>query len=42
MIVMDRIWKKVLNTIFADVGADIKGNYESIVISTKKKYKGVN
>ncbi|KAI6986063.1 hypothetical protein KC359_g8924 [Hortaea werneckii] len=28
-------------TIFSDVGADIKGNYESIVISAKKKYQAV-
>lgn len=29
-------------TAFANVGADVKGNYESIVISAKKKYEAVN
>lgn len=29
-------------TVFEGVGADIKGNYESIVITAKKKYEAVN
>lgn len=29
-------------TVFDTVGADIKGNYKSIVISAKKKYEGLN
>ena len=39
--------KKAINevmseTVFSGVGADVKGNYRSIVISAKKKYEAVN
>ncbi|KAI1291212.1 hypothetical protein F5Y03DRAFT_403558 [Xylaria venustula] len=32
---------QMLGTIFEKVGADVKGNYKSIAISSKKKYEGV-
>lgn len=40
--VKDAIYALMSGTVFASVGADIKGNYQSIVISAKKKYEAVN
>ena len=42
MRVRDSINKRLCDTVFADVGADMKGNYSSIVITAKKKYEAVN
>lgn len=36
------IYETTKGTVFQEVGADIKGNYSSIVISAKKKYEAVN
>lgn len=35
------IYEHMNGTVFASVGADVKGNYSSIVISAKKKYEAV-
>lgn len=42
MSIKQMIMESMKGTIFAEVGADVKGNYKSITISNKKKYKGVN
>lgn len=42
MEVKKKIYEMTRNTPFASVGADIKGNYRSIVISAKKKYEAVS
>lgn len=39
--VKEAIHKRMNGTVFASVGADVKGNYKSIVISAKKKYEAV-
>lgn len=39
--VMDKIRQNSTETVFSEVGADVKGNYQSIVISSKKKYEAV-
>jgi len=41
MKVKTAISKMMKKTVFASVGADVKGNYSSIVISAKKKYEAV-
>lgn len=39
--VKEAITRRMIGTVFASVGADVKGNYKSIVISAKKKYEAV-
>lgn len=36
-----KIYKAMKGTVFQSIGADIKGNYMSILISSKKKYEAV-
>lgn len=42
MRVKGAVYELMSSTVFASVGADVKGNYKSIVISAKKKYEAVN
>lgn len=36
-----KIYKEMKGTVFESIGADIKGNYMSILISSKKKYEAI-
>jgi DNA polymerase elongation subunit (family B) len=42
MQIKTRIYEEMKGTVFESIGADIKGNYMSILISSKKKYEAVS
>lgn len=41
-VIMDRIKKNSAKTVLWEFDTDVKGNYQSTVVSTRRKYKAVS